>query len=282
MEKNLSRIDPLVFDAIWKKAKEEHPRIREGAIYKRIQAVRKEYRNTISPRMAAYVLASTMEIDVYRIVRDKSELNELRDLLSRTLLRNVLKETVPQVLSKTRKAPKAKPSRRIFIVHGRDLKPVNELKTMLEELGLKPIVLHEQPSGSRTVIEKLEKYSKNVSYAFVILTPEDGLFNLATLIRTVDESEAQPLSRKEKDDLFLELFGKITTKVARQNVILEFGYFIGKLGRDHVCCLYKGDVQLPSDMQGIVYVPFKNSVREAKKDILKELKAVGLYFAEKL
>jgi predicted nucleotide-binding protein len=108
------------------------------------------------------------------------------------------------------------------------------------------------------------------------------LFNLETLLKIVDESEAQPLSRKEKDDLFLELFGKITAKVARQNVILEFGYFIGKLGRDHVCCLYKGAVQLPSDMHGIVYVPFENSVKEAKKDVLKELKAVGPYFAEKL
>lgn len=60
----------------------------------------------------------------------------------------------------------------VFIVHGRDSQPVKEFKIMLSELGLRPIVLHEQPSGSRTIVEKLEKHS-DVGYAFVILTPDD-------------------------------------------------------------------------------------------------------------
>jgi predicted nucleotide-binding protein len=273
--RNLARIDPQIFEAIWSKAKETQPRITRRAIYDRIQAVRKEYGNAISPRMAANVLASRMGIDVYRIIKDKdelaeirNELNRIRDLPSQVLLRGVLKETVKKVVSR--------PSKKVFIAHGRDFKPVKELKAMLVKFGLKPIVLREQPSGSRTVIEKLEKYSKNVSYAFIILTPDDGSFNFVLLQKIVEESEATALTRKEKDNLFLNLFSKIVEKVARQNVILEFGYFIGKLGRDHVCCLYKGDVQLPSDMHGIVYVPFKNSVKEAKNDILRELKAVGL------
>ena len=63
-------------------------------------------------------------------------------------------------------------SKRVFIVHGRDHKSMKELKVMLKEFGLKPTVLHEQPSGSRTIVEKLEKYS-DVGYAFVILTPDD-------------------------------------------------------------------------------------------------------------
>ena len=58
-------------------------------------------------------------------------------------------------------------------------------------------------------------------------------------------------------------------------MILEFGYFIGKLGRDRVCCLYKGDVELPSDMHGIVYIPFKDSVEEARDMIIKELREAG-------
>jgi hypothetical protein len=62
---------------------------------------------------------------------------------------------------------------------------------------------------------------------------------------------------------------------ARQNVILEFGYFIGKLRRDRVCCLHKGKVELPSDMQGIVYIPFKDSIEEARDMIIKELKEAG-------
>jgi predicted nucleotide-binding protein len=275
VERSLARIDRKIFEAIWNKAKEQQPRITERAIYDRIQAVRTEYGNLISPRMAANVLASRMGIDVYRIIKNKNELNELSDL-SRILVRGFLKETVPRVVSKRRKVVSKKiPSRKVFIAHGRDYKPVKELKMMLIKFGLKPIVLREQPSGSRTVVEKLEKYSKNVNYAFVILTPDDGSFNFNTLQKIVEESEAQALSRKEKDDLFLKLFGDMVAKVARQNVILEFGYFIGKLGRDHVCCLYKGDVQLPSDMHGIVYVPFKKSVKEAKVDIVKELEAVG-------
>jgi len=60
---------------------------------------------------------------------------------------------------------------------------------------------------------------------------------------------------------------------ARQNVILEFGYFMGLLGRNRVCCLYKGEVELPSDMSGIAYIPFKESVDEVRDKIVKELKA---------
>jgi len=275
--RNLARINPQIFEAIWSKAKETQPRITRRAIYDRIQAVRKEYGNAISPRMAANVLASRMGINIYRIIKDKdeltetrNELNRIRGLPSQVLLRGVLKETVKKVVSKK------KPSKEVFIAHGRDFKPVKELKAMLVKFGLKPIVLREQPSGSRTIVEKLEKYSKNVSYAFIILTPDDGLFNFAVLQKIVEESEARASTRKEKDDLFVNLFSNIVEKVARQNVILEFGYFIGRLGRDHVCCLHKGDVQLPSDMHGILYVPFKNSVKEAKNDIIRELKGVEL------
>jgi predicted nucleotide-binding protein len=288
VEGSLTRIEPIVFDAIWRKAKEEHPRITERAVYDRIQAIRKEYRNTISPRMAAFVLASTMDIDVYRIIKDKSELDELRsllgqkDLLSRTLLRNVLKETIPQVVSRKRKAQKGKPSRRIFIVHGRDLKPVKELKTMLETFGLKPIVLHEQPSGSITVFEKLWKYS-NVGYVFVILTPDDVGYcqsEVGYLFSTQKKkhpvlSDIRPFIK----DVFsgaaldnLDEFFTLLKERARQNVVLEFGYFVGFLGPKKVFCLYKGDFDLPSDMRGILHAQFKKSVKEAKEDIVRELK----------
>jgi len=123
---------------------------------------------------------------------------------------------------------------------------------MLYDFGLNPIVLHEQPSGSRTIVEKLEKYS-DVGYALVILTPDD-------------------VGGPSKDRRILRVEGK---ERARQNVILEFGYFMGLLGRDRVCCLYKGDVELPSDMHGIVYIPFKDSVEEVRNKIIKELKAAG-------
>lgn len=281
MEENLARIDPTVFQALCNKAKETQPNITRRAIYNRIRAVRREFGNTISPRMAANVLASRMEIDIYRIIKNKSELEELRGLRSRTLMRDLLKETLPRIVPKKKKAvvPK-KPSRRVFIVHGRDNKPVKELKILLTQFGLKPIILHEQPSGSRTIVEKLEKYS-NVGFAFVILTPDDIGCSVINFRKAQKESLGKIAEFKGNnvlEKIIEEVKGVILRnmeKRARQNVVLEFGYFMGLLSRDKVCCLYTGEVKLPSDMRGIVYVHFKNSVTEVKEKISKELKAVG-------
>ena len=173
--------------------------------------------------------------------------------------KDMIKETAPTPISKN-----------VFIVHGRDHKPMKELKTMLKEFGFNPIVLHEQPSGSRTIVEKLEKYS-DVGYAFVILTPDDiGI-----------SSHDLDIEKLRKGRIGRKLAGSIDYMLsqmkarARQNVVLEFGYFIGLLNRDKVCCLYKGDIELPSDMHGIVYIPFNKSVNEVRDKIVKELKAAG-------
>jgi predicted nucleotide-binding protein len=191
-------------------------------------------------------------------------------------------------------------SKNVFIVHGRDHKTLEELKSMIKSFGLNPIVLHEQPSGSKTIVEKLEKYS-NVGYVFVILTPDDiGSINESSLngaLQKVKEvcaivDKVTLLNATLQD--FLETYTAIKRKEslkkaydelsrvinsleyrARQNVVLEFGYFMGLLGRDKVCCLYKGDVKLPSDMHGIVYIQFKKSVNEVRDKIVRELKAAG-------
>jgi predicted nucleotide-binding protein len=259
--RSLARINPDVFQAIWNKAREEQPRITKQTIYNRIKVVRKEYGNLISQGTAANLLASRMDIDVYRINKDQRELDELKDL-SRTLVRGVLKETARQVVPKRAKlVSKKKRSKKIFVVHGRDNKPVEELKKMLKRFGLEPIVLQEQAGGSMTIIEQLEKCSKNVEFAFVLLTPDDALITATKVGDNYVHSSENPIFR------------------ARQNVILEFGYFISKIGRKNVRCLYKGVTELPfdmpSDMHGIVYLPFRESVREAKEDISKQLKAVG-------
>jgi len=157
-------------------------------------------------------------------------------------------------------------SANVFIVHGRNHKPMKELKTMLKDFGLKSVVLHEQPSGSRTIVEKLEKYS-DVGYAFVILTPDD----VGSSSENLDLILSNPEGLDIEDVFDMELM----EKRARQNVILEFGYFMGLLGRSKVCCLYKGDTGLPSDMSGIVYILFKKSVNEVRDKIVKELKAAG-------
>jgi len=146
---------------------------------------------------------------------------------------------------------------------------MKELKTMLKEFGLNPIVLHEQPGGSRTIVEKLEKCS-DVGYAFIILTPDDiGISTdevptkkgLMTITIATGKDQNKP--------------SEFLKPRARQNVVLEFGYFIGKLNRDKVCCLLKGDVERPSDMHGIVYIYFKESINEVRDKIVKELKAAG-------
>jgi len=127
-------------------------------------------------------------------------------------------------------------SRKIFIVHGHDHEAKEGVARFLEKLGLEPIILHEQPSSGRTVIEKFETYSGDIAFAVVLLTPDD-----------VGGSSRENIKPR-----------------ARQNVILELGYFLGRLGRIRVCALYKGDVELPSDYQGVLYVDLDDSAWKAK------------------
>lgn len=144
----------------------------------------------------------------------------------------------------------------IFIVHGRDDTSKLELARTLEnDFNLKAIILHEQPNQGRTVIEKLERYATGPGYAIVILTPDD--------------IGAEIKSNGTQDNL---------SPRARQNVILELGYFIGKLGRERVCVLHKGKVELPSDISGVLFLPFNQSVKETYTDLLKELKHAGYSF----
>jgi predicted nucleotide-binding protein len=175
-------------------------------------------------------------------------------------------------------------SKNVFIVHGRDHKSMKELKTMLYEFGLNPIVLHEQPSGSKTVVEKLEMYS-DVGYAFVILTPDD-IGTLASGVASQCQDIFEFLGEMENAELkinqikpnpadIIERFIERFKYRSRQNVVLEFGYFIGLLGRDRVCCLHRGDVELPSDMNGIVYITFESSVEKIRLKIMKELNKAG-------
>jgi len=145
-------------------------------------------------------------------------------------------------------------SNKVFIVHGHDETAKNELEIFLTEIGLEPVVLHRQADEGQTIIEKFEKHS-DVGYAFIILTPDEMAY-------TADQAD---FSESERN---IELR-------ARPNVIFEFGYFVGKLGRKRVCCLYTGSVNLPSDINGLLYKPFTQSIEESGYGIIKELKAAG-------
>lgn len=145
-------------------------------------------------------------------------------------------------------------SKKVFVVHGHDEAAKTSLEVLLREIGLDPVVLHRQADVGQTVIEKFEKHS-DVDYAFILLTPDEVAY-----LRSEEEKE----DKNRKKELR-----------ARPNVIFEFGYFVGKLGRSRVCCLYTGDVSLPSDVNGMIYKRYQNSIEEVAYSIIKDLKASG-------
>jgi predicted nucleotide-binding protein len=154
-------------------------------------------------------------------------------------------------------AEKKEHSNRVFIVHGHDDLPKERLAHILIELGLTPIILHDQPNKGRTLVEKFEEEASDVGYAFVIMTADD-LGIEAKLHEEIQKGVKQ---------------GGLCFR-SRQNVVFELGFFYGKLGRKRVCCLVKGDIEKPSDFSGIVYLPFINKVDEVYRDIIKELRAL--------
>ena len=118
-------------------------------------------------------------------------------------------------------------SRKVFVVHGRDDGPKEAVARFLEQLGFTPIILHEQANQGRTVIEKIEAH-RDIGFAVVLLTPDD--------VGGLEGEQSQPR--------------------ARQNVLLELGYFVGLLGRRNVCALQKGEVEIPSDWRGVLNEKF--------------------------
>lgn len=145
-------------------------------------------------------------------------------------------------------------SNRVFVVHGHDHALKTEVETFLHQIGLEPVVLHRQPDQGQTIIEKFEQHS-DVGYAFILLTPDEVAY-------TIDQESLNDGKRKKENR-------------ARPNVIFEFGYFVGKLGRQRVCCLHKGDVVLPSDISGLVYKKVDHSLENQAYSIIKELKVAG-------
>lgn len=137
---------------------------------------------------------------------------------------------------------------RIFVVHGRDATLKAEVALFLARIGLDPIILHEQVNQGRTIIEKFGDLADTVAFAVVLLTPDD--------VGGLPNEELQPR--------------------ARQNVWLELGYFIGKLGRDRVCALKVGNVEMASDVLGLLYVSADST--QWKMDLAKELQAAGVPF----
>jgi predicted nucleotide-binding protein len=153
-----------------------------------------------------------------------------------------------KALPETDHVSSAVPDGRVFVVHGHDDAALQAVARAIEQLGLEPVVLREQPGCGRTIIEKFEDCADKVGFAVVLMTPDD-----------IAGPAATPSSATR----------------ARQNVIFELGYFAGKLGRGRTCVLRKGDVEIPSDLYGVLYVELDDR-GGWKLELAKELRAAGL------
>jgi predicted nucleotide-binding protein len=140
----------------------------------------------------------------------------------------------------------------VFIVYGHDIAARDALELLLRRMGLEPIILANLAAQGDTIIEKLEHYlgeHGNVGYACVLLTPDD---------------EGHIAGKTEEKKYR-----------ARQNVVLELGMVLTRLGRRRVAILHKQSIELPSDIDGLIWIPFQERLEEAKTALFKEFQAAG-------
>lgn len=166
--------------------------------------------------------------------------------------RSFLQEERELLAGETASAPAPSAGARsnpVFVVHGRDQTARLETSNLLSKLGLQHIILHEQPNAGRHLLTKFREEAKRASFAVVLMTPDD-----------VGGLRGEPQCGR-----------------ARQNVILELGYFLGLLGPDRVACLLKGDIEKPSDFDGIAYITM-DDFGGWKPQLARELKQAGVPF----
>ncbi len=162
--------------------------------------------------------------DIKSKIRRLTSIEERLELIPEPKTGDVVNQSSKQLIANSNK---------VFIVHGHDEVAKVKVARFIEKIKLKAIILHEQVNKGTTIIEKFENHASQVGFAVVLLTPDDIGYP------------------KNKDTL--------KQPRARQNVILELGYFAGLLGRDKVCVLTKGDIELPSDYLGVVYTPLDDA-----------------------
>ena len=142
-------------------------------------------------------------------------------------------------------------NKKVFVVYGHDGNARTQLEAMLRRWELEPLILDQLVSAGQTVIEKLEEYTSQVNFGIVLATPDD--------IGYAKEDEAKKKYR------------------VRQNVVLELGMLLSKIGRERVAILLSQaeDMESPSDILGLLYMPFKDNVEEAKLSLAKEMQNNG-------
>lgn len=142
--------------------------------------------------------------------------------------------------------------RKVFVVYGHDDQALTQLEAMLRRWGLEPLILRRLPSGGQTVIEKLEHYQQDVAFGVVLATPDDE----GHVAKRPDEKAFR----------------------ARQNVVLELGMLLARLGRHRVAILLKNQCEMerPSDIQGLIYISFNNGVDEVTQTLAQEMCSQGI------
>ncbi len=164
-------------------------------------------------------------------------------------VQNVIESLETKLLANTPLVARAQ-GNKIFVVHGHDETALLRIERFLKKLQLDPLVLREKPNEGQTIIEKFMALSNQAGFAVVLLTPDDR-----------GGRKAEPYEKQKLR--------------ARQNVIFELGFFLGKLGRKNVCALYNEGVEIPSDYQGVLYVKFDES-DVWQMNLAKEMKMAGL------
>ena len=142
-------------------------------------------------------------------------------------------------------------SRKVFVVYGHDMNARTQLEAMLRRWDLEPLIIDQSVSSGNTIIEKLEEYTDKVNFGIVLATPDD--------IGYARDEESKRRYR------------------VRQNVVLELGMLLAKIGRSKVAILLSQaeDMEKPSDIDGLIYIPFKDNVEETKVSLAKEMERNG-------
>ena len=142
-------------------------------------------------------------------------------------------------------------NRKVFVVYGHDNNARTQLEAMLRRWDLEPLILDQLISSGQTIIEKLEEYTQQANFGIVLATPDDIGYPKN------DESKKQYR--------------------VRQNVVLKLGMLLSRIGREKVAILLSQaeDMEKPSDIDGLIYIPFKDNVEETKLSLAKEMQNNG-------
>jgi predicted nucleotide-binding protein len=197
-----------------------------------------------------HAFVGEVRVTIARVPEQYAEPQRREDLERRIrVLEAIIDEwpTSPQQLSSTTVQPEL--NRKVFLVHGHQHGTRDTVARFLTILELEPVILDEEPNQGRTIIEKFLDHG-DVAFAIVLVIGDD--------VGGIKGSGLDKLNPR-----------------ARQNVILQLGYFIGKLGRNRVCALYEPDVEMPSDITGMGYVKFDGQ-GDWQIRVAKELNAAGI------